>query len=307
VRVSARGKVTREAAQVPRARNNIMPVTKIVRKLSYHPWVIKAVRGLGLRGFARKVYHCVVASPDGLLRIERGGVAASFVTRKPEHLRAVEAGSLEASLESLARFLVPGDALYDIGSHVGVYSVLLAKIVGKGGTVVAFEPHRETYEQLLGNVKLNGLQNIRAYRVALGERPGEARLYIGEVVANFSLLPGAIVGYQATGTACEPVQVVRGDDFAEAEGLPLPRAVKIDVEGSEFSVLQGLRRTLGDPKCEVVCCEVHPKFLPTDVKPADIIRLLASLGYARIDCEPSDAPSYHVVAYKGVAPPAVSA
>jgi len=265
--------------------------------LSYHPWFIKAVRGVGLRGPARKAYYRWASPPQGIFRTERAGSSACFITRTPEQLRAVESGSMDGSLELLAHFLKGGDTFYDVGSHLGVYAILLAKVVGRGGLVAAFEPHRDTYGQLLENVSLNNLENVRAFQLALGDQAGKAPLYIGKVTANFSLLPGAIVGSVGANAPSEAVRVVRGDDIADSEGLPIPRAVKIDVEGFEYAVLQGLRRTLRDPQCELVCCEVHPRFLPEEVKPADIVRFLASLGYTRVEGEPSDAP-YHLIAYK---------
>ena len=274
-----------------------MPMPRIIRRLSYHPWVIRAVRGLGLREPFRKLYHRLASSRKGFLRVERGGLPVSFITRTPEQLRAVEAGSMESSLDILARFLQPGDTVYDVGSHVGVYSVLLAKVVGEKGIVIAFEPHHEIYEQLLENVRLNGLTNVRSFEKAVGERNCEEKLYIGEVVANFSLLRGAIVGPPNRDIPYQLVQVVQGDEFAEAERLPVPRAVKIDVEGFEYAVISGFRRTLSDPKCQIVCCEIHPKFLPPDVRAADIGGLLQSLGYNRIEAEPRDYP-YDLIAYR---------
>lgn len=274
-----------------------MPLPRIIRKLTYHPWVIRVIRTLGLRSAGRKVYHFLASPRQGVFRVERGGVTVAFVTRAPDQLRAVEAVSMDPSLDLIARFLQPGDTVYDVGSHLGVYSILLAKAVGPRGTVIAFEPHHETYEQLLENLRLNGLENVRAFEKALGERAGEEKLYIGEVIANFSLLPGGIAGSKGTAMPFQRVQVVQGDEFVEAEGLPIPKAVKVDVEGFEYSVIQGLRRTLSEPECEMVCCEIHPKFLPPQVSPAGVTKLLRSLGYMRIEEHPQERP-YHVIAYK---------
>ena len=274
-----------------------MQILKTFRRLSYHPWVIVTVRALGLRALGRKIYHFLASSRQGVLRIERGGASAAFVTRTPEQLRALEAGSMETSLELFVRFLNPGDTVYDVGSHLGLYSALLARKVEERGTVIAFEPHHETFEQLLENVRLNGLTNVRSFEIALGERSCEQKLYVGEVIGNFSLLPGGIAGSTGKHIPCRLVRVVQGDQFVEAEGLPIPKAVKIDVEGFEYSVIQGLRRTLSEPECEMVCCEIHPKFLPPQVSPAGVTKLLRSLGYMRIEEHPQERP-YHVIAYK---------
>lgn len=243
-----------------------MPLPRIIRRLTYNSWFIRGIRALGVRTPARKVYHYLVLSRKGVLQVERGGVSAAFIARTPEQLRAVEAVSMEPSLDLLVRSLHAGDTVYDVGGNVGVYTVLLAKVVGEKGTVVAFEPHRETYEQLLENVRLNGLTNVRPFQKALGERNSQERLYIGEVVANFSLLAGGIEGHSAKAEReFQIVEVVQGDGFAQAEGLPVPCAVKIDVEGFEYSVIKGLRKVLSDPRCRMVCLEVHPKFLPAEV------------------------------------------
>jgi hypothetical protein len=81
----------------------------------------------------------------------------------------------------------------------------------------------------------------------------------------------------------EMVDVVEGDRLVESENLPLPSAVKVDVEGSEYAVLRGLSRTLREPACRMISCEVHPNLLPSNVKPDDILTLLKSFGFSRID------------------------
>jgi len=275
-----------------------MALPGFIRKLSYQSWFIRTIRGLGLRGPGRKIYHHLTSSCQGVVRLERGGITADFVTRAPEQLRAAEAASLEHSLDLFIRTLKPGDTVYDVGSNVGVYTVFLAKVVGATGTIVGFEPHPATYELLLENIKLNGLANVRPFQKAVGERDSQEKLYIGELIANYSLLAGGVEG--RAGDSEPPykvVEVVQGDAFAQAQGLPAPCAVKIDVEGFEYAVMQGFRQALSSPACRMVCCEVHPKFLPPEVKAKDIWEFLASLGYQRIEAEPSES-AYHLVAYK---------
>jgi hypothetical protein len=96
----------------------------------------------------------------------------------------------------------------------------------------------------------------------------------------------------------EMVDIVEGDQLVEAENLPLPRAVKIDVEGYEYAVIQGLRRTLGHHACQMVCCEIHPARLPAHVKPETVGDLLRSVGFNRIDTYPRWDKAFHLVAYK---------
>lgn len=64
-------------------------------------------------------------------------------------------------------------------------------------------------------------------------------------------------------------------------------------------MIKGLRHTLAQPTCELVCCEIHPQLLPAGVNPDAISALLKSLGFGRVDLYPRDS-EYHIVAYKTI-------
>jgi len=68
----------------------------------------------------------------------------------------------------------------------------------------------------------------------------------------------------------------------DRERLPVPKAVKIDVEGFEYNVIRGLKQTLGHPACKTLCCEIHPYCLPDGITPQVIIDEVKSLGFGRI-------------------------
>jgi len=65
-----------------------------------------------------------------------------------------------------------------------------------------------------------------------------------------------------------------------------PRLIKIDVEGAEWNVLEGAKRTLAGRGADLML-EVHPKWLPAGVAPADVHGLLDRSGYLRHDIEAS--------------------
>jgi FkbM family methyltransferase len=271
---------------------------EFLRKLSYNPVLIRVVRASGLRGIGRKLYYLLASPQKGVLRVECAGSFASFSTRSPEHLRAIEAVSLEPSLAAMMRAVGPGDVVYDIGSQFGVYSIFLAGVVGEHGCVVAFEPQRESFEQLQKNIGLNHRTNIRSYEQALGERSSPGKLYIGTMVGNSSLLPDAIAGAgESNSVPFQEVSIMEGDILVKNDNLPIPTAVKIDVEGSEYAVIKGLQKTLADSRCSLVCIEIHPQFLPSGISPDDIITILKSLGFTRFDAQPSSDP-YALLAFR---------
>lgn len=278
----------------------------ILRRLAYLPQLQSLARVLGLSGFLRRWYYRLALPPDGIVDVNLGRIAAQFYAHTPIELRDIETGGGELHiLERLISVLRAGDIAYDIGAHIGLYTVLLAKAVDPEGQVIAFEPDGENYGKLEENIKLNSLANVKLFRRALGEGNSQAKLYKGDD------LPASTLMSPRTGKdiTYEVVEVVDGDSFREAENLPIPRAVKIDVEGYEYTVLQGLQETLAQPACELVCCEIHPTLLPEVVEPEMILSFLQSLGFRRIDSNASNRrhPLFHIIAYKGASAASESA
>jgi FkbM family methyltransferase len=234
------------------------------------------------------------------MRLEVGGVSGRFRVGNWRELRMLDAAELGECtvLKRLIDFLDSGDVFYDVGASVGVYSILLAQVVGDQGKVIAFEPEQQSYQHLLENVSLNGLTCVRCIRKALGAEPGEGNLYLVEGVSIPRLLAPSQSGRPGRVTS-EKVEIVMGDRLVAEEHLPVPRVVKIDVEGYEFAVLQGLRQTLAQPACKLVCCEIHPHFLPAGVQAETVRELLKSLGFVRIERQERELDAnYYYFAHK---------
>ena len=269
-----------------------------LKRVTYRAEAKALARALGLRNTFRNWYYRWARPPNGIVEHRIHGLTARFHVRTPGELRNLDpaggAQQEEKILEVLMASVHEGDAVFDIGANVGFYTVFLALAVGARGQVIAFEPNPESYQHLQDNLALNAVTNVQAFRKALGERSGEGRLYQGEENADSSLvgpLLGKDMGYQL-------VDIVAGDSFREAERLPVPRVVKIDVEGYEYQVLQGLRCTLARPLCELLCCEVHPRFLPRGVTPEGILSFVKSLGFRGIGTY-SRWDTFHLLARKG--------
>ncbi len=268
-----------------------------LRRLTYRPELKTLARALGLTKTLRNWYYRLFRPPNGIVNVEVGNVTAQFSVSTVAELRNLDPAGDSQREEHLLNLLIStakkGDTFYDVGANVGLYTVLVGKAVGAEGQVVAFEPNADCYQHLENNLKLNAITNVRAFQKALGERSGEGKLYRGEGNADASLTGPPTkrdLGY-------EVVEVVEGDSFVQAEHLPIPRLVKIDVEGFEYSVIRGLSRTLAHPSCELVCCEVHPNFLPGGITAEVIRELVESLGFAYTDLYPRY-DTFHLVARK---------
>ncbi len=166
-----------------------------------------------------------------------------------------------------------GDIFWDIGAFLGKYTKKLSQGVGPEGRVFAFEPNPQSREQLLE--KLAAEKNVTVLPVALGRQRGSV---------NFLLSRGRsrVVG----DSGHSDVAVVRmetGDAIVDVGEAAQPNLIKIDAEGLELDILQGLRRTLEPPALRAVFIEVHFQLLaeryPTDNVPAEIVELLKSYGF----------------------------
>jgi FkbM family methyltransferase len=159
----------------------------------------------------------------------------------------------------------PGDVFCDIGANMGLYSLLAAKMVGASGRVYCFEPHVGNAESLLENVALNGfMDTVDVFSLALGDRDGYGPFNY------FSLIRGTSQSQfgsteDDSGNAFEPVgremkHSASLDTLIDAGVVIPPHHIKIDVDGNEGAVLDGMRRLLtGERRPRTVQVEVNPR------------------------------------------------
>jgi FkbM family methyltransferase len=258
----------------------------LLRRLTYTKAVRRLARTSRLHKSLRSAYFRL-AAPGGRARVTVGGFTAEFSLSNSAELRRLEgpshnrnvASSERASLEFLVAAVHPGDVVYDIGANVGLYSMLLSKAVGPSGQVIAFEPDSRNAKRLNENALLNGLTNFRCFRKALGEANHSGALYLRDDDPYQSTLLAHLPPDERSSE--EVVDVVAGDDFRIRMNLPIPRAVKIDVEGSELNVIRGLGTTLAKEACQFVLCEIHPHLLPMGI-PDQIVKSLTDYGFRGI-------------------------
>lgn len=147
-----------------------------------------------------------------------------------------------------------GDTVWDIGANVGLYSAEFGTAVGSSGHVLAFEPVPSCYEQLQKHC--SALPQVQAHNVAIGDKNGKLvmALEANPLAATHRVVDPS--GAQAaSGTIEVPVRSV--DDLAKEHADRHPNVMKIDVEGHEGSVIQGMSETLRDPRLRCIGMEVH--------------------------------------------------
>ncbi len=168
----------------------------------------------------------------------------------------------EAATLGLCRQLIqPGWTVYDVGGHIGYLSLYFAKFAGPQGKIHVFEPGENNLPYLERNI--SGHANITLVRVAVGAAPGRATIYLENLAGqNNSLVPefaelarnAALAGAGAGKVTPRDIAVTTLD-LHSAATRTMPDFVKIDVEGFELEVLQGMRELIG--KRPVILVEVQ--------------------------------------------------
>ncbi|HET9769111.1 MAG TPA: FkbM family methyltransferase [Thermoanaerobaculia bacterium] len=170
---------------------------------------------------------------DRPLRILSGPLrGAAWLPRSAPH--GCWLGIYERATQRLfSRQIAAGDVVFDVGAHVGFYSLLASRLVGPAGRVVAFEPLARNLELIERHLAYNGASNVMVVKAAVGERTGQER-FDGSGEPSMGALA-------AEG---DLVDLVCIDDLVGAGKIQPPQLMKIDVEGAESRVLQGAAATL---------------------------------------------------------------
>jgi FkbM family methyltransferase len=176
------------------------------------------------------------------------------------------------------RMLRPGMTVLDLGAHHGLYSLLAAKCVGRGGKVLAFEPSPRERERLNRHLQMNGASNVEVQPCALGPDSGVAPLYLvadGQDGCN-SLRPPAV--REPTSTIHVPVR--RLDEELLRLGIARVDFIKLDVEGAELGVLQGAAAVFSGPSRPAILAEVQDlRTHPWGYAAREIVRFMVRKEY----------------------------
>jgi len=148
-------------------------------------------------------------------------------------------GSFEPSTARLMNSLLrEGDIAIDVGANIGFFTLLASRKVGASGKVHAFEPVPSTVCALRRNLDINAAQNVVVHAIALSNRSGIVTVYEGPA-RNKGLSSMRPVDGAARQLA---VRSAAFDDL-DVETARL-RLIKIDVEGAEQVVIEGMNGCL---------------------------------------------------------------
>jgi len=157
-------------------------------------------------------------------------------------------GTYELEKQKLfGKIVKKGDVVYDVGAHVGFYTLLAAELVGPNGKVFAFEPLPRNIFYLKKHIKINKCNNVEIIEAAVSDKEGETNFLESESTTSRLDQKGSL-----------KVKTVSLDNlWREGKVLP-PDLIKIDVEGAELEVLKGAKDLI-ETKKPTIFLSVHTK------------------------------------------------
>ncbi len=179
---------------------------------------------------------------------------------------------------AMAGTIRPGDCVWDVGANVGYYTLRFADLVGNDGRVIAFEPSQDNFARLQAAVADHSTVASRLLGLSNGANEAWVRQGADELGATSEIIKLR----SSDSDHLQPVRVDSGDRLIGRCGVLPPNIIKIDVEGHECEVIEGLKATLRDPALRAVFIEMHFAILAAKGRskaPYKIEQLLRGSGF----------------------------
>lgn len=170
------------------------------------------------------------------------------------------------------KIIKPGMVVFDIGAHIGYFTVLFSKLAGATGKVYAFEPDGDNFVLLKKNT--NHCKNVKIFQQAIADKVGDLTFYEvkGSTMCH-TIIP--------TGNADKvAVSATTIDYFIENQKINAVNIIKIDIEGGEPLAFKGMTRLLAAAKNLSILMEYNPSALQSgNLDSFEFLKSLAGQGF----------------------------
>lgn len=148
----------------------------------------------------------------------------------------------------------PGDIVWDIGANIGIYVEIFLKSVSTDGKVIAFEPTPACFEQL--KKKFDNTPQVKLKNLAIGSKDETLSMNIEEdpLAATHKIADGI---NPTNPSSLVQVQVRSSDSIIQSEPELTPNIIKLDVEGYEGQVIDGMQNLLKQKQLRCIGIEIH--------------------------------------------------
>jgi FkbM family methyltransferase len=200
-------------------------VLKLLSKAAF-TWRRDTIAGqvlrLPLRAVPKTATVPILSGPARGIKWSTGAGVADFWVGTYESEKA----------QLLVRHVKPGGTFYDVGANVGFYTLLVSRLIGPSGRVIAFEPSPRNLGFLRHHLSLNRSTNVEVLDLAVSDSEG---------VTQFSV-DGDPKKSKITAAGDITVRTANLDRLMGE--LPLPDLIEMDIEGGEYAALRGAEQLL---------------------------------------------------------------
>lgn len=139
-----------------------------------------------------------------------------------------------------------GDIVIDVGAGTGEEMMIFSKLVGKTGKVYAFEAHPKTFEALSYNKRLNNLDNVELLNLAISDENGFIKIQDSDNSLANKVSKDVDMGFE--------VEAITIDSFLKDKDIKEVDFLKVNIEGAEQLLIQGMKESLGIIKNMAISC-----------------------------------------------------
>jgi FkbM family methyltransferase len=166
-----------------------------------------------------------------------------------------------------------GYVVLDIGAHIGYYTLIAAKLVGKNGKVFAFEPDPTNFTLLKENIITNSYKNVVIAQKAVTNKSGKLKLYLSEDSSGHRICDSH------DGRRAIEIESVQLDDYFRNHDGHID-FIKMDVEGAEYNAIQGMLLLLKKNRNLKIVTEFYPEGLERfGTEPKKLLELIVKKAY----------------------------
>jgi len=179
--------------------------------------------------------------------------------------------------EIVKKYVHEGDIVIDIGAHVGYYTLLMAQLVGENGKVYSFEPDPVNFQLLKKSVEINGFENVVLIQKAVSNITDKVKLFLGDDDSAINRIYDAKLGDAKESIDVESVTI---DEYFK-EDDELVNFIKIDSEGSEVKIINGMKQFLSRNQELVMMTEFFPFLIKkSGDEPNQYLKSLEKSGFS---------------------------
>ena len=179
--------------------------------------------------------------------------------------------------EIVKKYVHEGDIVIDIGAHVGYYTLLMAQLVGENGKVYSFEPDPVNFQLLKKSVEINGFENVVLIQKAVSNITDKVKLFLGDDDSAINRIYDAKLGDAKESIDVESVTI---DEYFK-ENDELVNFIKIDSEGSEVKIINGMKQFLSRNQELVMMTEFFPFLIKkSGDEPNQYLKSLEKSGFS---------------------------